>query len=128
MMHNETKTERGVWMERLPSIGVGGGGSAPAPNFWKPVIRAKRRKNSGKMREEFGQISGKKWREKIKKRQQKIRAKFRRKFGQKVEGKKITKRKQKSGKFTGREWKINCIFKSIKLFENNSQELARFYV
>ena len=30
-----------------------------------------------------------------------------------------------SGKFTQRERKISCILKSIKLFENNSQELAQ---
>ena len=58
-----------------------------------------------------------------------IRAKFGRKFGQKYRGTNIKKRqKKKSGKFTKKEMKISCIFKSMKLFENNSQELARISV
>ena len=102
-----------IRLRDLIFIGVGGGGggqggTVPQKN-WKPEIRAKCGKNSGKMREEFrqnsGENSGKKWRKK----------------------RKETTAKKKSGKFTGREWNINCIFKSIKLFENNSQELSRFY-
>ena len=46
---------------------------------------------------------------------------IRAKFGAKVEEK-------NSGKFTGKERKICCISKSMKLFENNLQELARFFV
>ena len=65
-------------------------------------------RNSGKMHEEFEQNSGK------------IRAK--------IGGKNKETTAENSGKFTGREWKIKCIFKSIKLLENNSQELAQFYV
>ena len=70
----------------------------PPKNFWKPEIQAKCGKNSGKIQAKCGG------------------------------GKNKETTAKNSGKFTGREWKINCIFKSIKLFENNSQELARFYV
>ena len=69
----------------------------------------------------------------------KIRAKIRAKFGENlgnlgensgktVEGENKKRQKENSGKFTGKERKINCVFKSIKLFENYSQEVARFVV
>ena len=93
-------------------IGVGGGGGtqrghcAPPPpkkKKWKPEIRAKCGKNSGKIR---AKIWAKKKVTKIKKRQ----------------------KREKSSKFTQKERKISCIFNSIKLFENISQELARIFV
>ena len=90
-------------------------------------MRAKCGKNSGKMREEFGQNSGensgKRWRGKIKKRQQNIRAKFGRKFGQTWRGKKLRNDSKKN-----RANSLEENGKLIVLFENNSQELARIYV
>ena len=59
------------------------------------------------------------------------RAKCVKNSGKKWRGKNNKNDSKKFGeiKFSGRAWKINnCIFKSIKLFENNSQELAQFYV
>ena len=74
----------------------------PPKNFWKPKIRAKCGKNLGKVRAKFQANSGA-WR-----------------------GRNETTEKH-SGKFTGKERKMNDIFKSITLFESNSQELAEFF-
>ena len=74
----------------------GGGGGQGA--HCAPPPKKMEARNLGKMREEFGQNSGKKWRGKNKE----------------------TTEEKKSGKFIRKERKISCTLKSIKLFENNS--------
>ena len=54
--------------------------------------------------------------------------KMREEFGQKVEEQKLRNDRKKSGKFTQKERNNFFIFKSIRLFVNNSQELARIFV